>query len=183
MASQQQASYTPLELRDRLRTPQFVFDWISKTYDFHIDVCADHESTKCMTYFDEEIDGLAQNWHEFGKVGWCNPPYSNPKPWLEKAHQESLNGFTTVFLLPTPNGENTYRDHVFDKAYEIMFINGRLSFIAPEDFTVKGKKDKHFKKGDEIKGDTRGSCFIIFSPKTASTKLSHIDRDEMKGNK
>jgi len=185
MASQQQSSNTPLSLRDRLRTPQYVFDWIDGTYKFNIDLAADVISSKCMLHFDEAMDGLKQDWHTLGDTGWCNPPYSNVKPWLEKAYAESLLGFATVFLLPTPNGEDAYREYIFGKAHEIIFINGRLSFIAPEDFTVKGKKgkpDKHIEIGDEISGNTRGSCFVVFNPfsEDSVTRLSWVNRDEMK---
>lgn len=186
MGSQQQESTTPKELRDRMRTPQFAYAYANEKFNFSIDLCADAESSKCHMFFDETIDGLKQDWHKYGNSGWCNPPYSNVKPWLEKAYRESFEGFTTVFLLPTPNGEDAYRDLVFGYAAQIEFINGRLSFIAPEDFTVKGKKgkpDKHYKKGDEVKGNTRGSCFIVFRPYgnyDSSIDTYWVNRDYMK---
>jgi len=183
MARQQESSNTPLALRDRLRTPDFVFYWISQYFDFKIDLSADSESTKCPMFFDEKTNALKQSWHKVKGDGFCNPPYSKPKVWLEKAWHEARCGFRSVFLIPTPNGEDAYRDHVFGNASEIIFINGRISFIAPEDFTIKGKNDKpdrHFKKGDPMTGNTRGSCFVIYGRKHAGhTRTSWVNRDDM----
>jgi len=184
MASQQQVSNTPLSLRDRLRTPDYLYAWAHKRFNFDIDLAADSESRKHVNYMDEADDSLSIDWHNLDGAGWCNPPYSKPKVWLEKAWLEAQQGFNSVFLIPTPNGEDLYRDHVFGKASEIIMINGRISFIAPEDFTVTGKKgkpDKHFKKGDEMTGNPRGSCLVVYNRRyEGHTQLSWVNRDDMK---
>jgi phage N-6-adenine-methyltransferase len=193
MASQQQVSNTPLSLRDRLRTPDYLFKWANERFMFDVDLAADVESRKCSVYIGEESDSLYMPWAKCYQSGWCNPPYSSPKKWLKKAWEEAQQGFNSVFLIPTPNGEDLYRDHVFGKASEVIMINGRISFIAPEDFTVKGKKgkdgkpdtpDKHFKKGDEMTGNTRGSCLVVYSRRyEGQTLMSWVNRDDMKGSK
>lgn len=137
-------------------------------------------------------DALSRDWcrdleimgHRLQTTAWCNPPYSEPKKWIKKAWEEAQQGFNSVFLIPTPNGEDVYRDYIFGKASEIIMINGRIAFIAPEDFIIKGKKgkpDRHVKKGDEMPGNTRGSCFAVYNRRyEGQTLLSTVDRDDMK---
>lgn len=186
MANQQQVSNTPLSLRDRLRTPDYLFAYADKLFNFEVDLAADKESSKCADYFDEEFNSLTVPWSRLHQQGFCNPPYSAPKKWLQKAWEEAQEGFNSVFLIHSPNGEDLYRDYVFGKASEIIMINGRISFIVPEDFTVKGKNgkpDKYFKKGDEMTGNTRGSCLVVYNRRyEGQTLLSWVNRDDMKAH-
>ncbi len=172
-------SNTPQNLKDRWRTPDWLFDYVDRLFDFDIDLAADDENTKCETWYSEEVDALNHRWHQStSKKGWCNPPYSDITPWLEKAWEEARAGFTTVLLVPTPNGENHYRDHVFHKASEIIFINGRIAFEAADDFVSNGKP---VKKGYSVAGNTRGSCLIVYNRSyQGTTSISTIDRDDMK---
>jgi len=99
-------------------------------------------------------------------VGFCNPPYSSIKPWLAKGYEEAKKGFTSVFVVPTPNGEKAYQEHVFGKASEIIFINGRVAFCRPD--------------GTEVKGNTRGSCVIVYDPQhLGNTAIRWADREEL----
>lgn len=183
MPSQQQVSTTPKHLRDRLGTPDFVAAWARNSLlNFTFDLAAEPFTAKAGDFFNKEDDALKQDWHKLNAFGWCNPPYSEPGKWLEKAWQEAQKGFVSIFYVPTPNGEESYRDYVFGKASEIVFINGRINHIAPEDYI---KVDKHgnetlVKKGDEIKGNTRGNCFVIYTRKQQGfTRISWVDRQEM----
>lgn len=142
MPSQQQTGNTPLGLRDRLQTPDYLYAYAKDRWGFDIDLAADESNAREEIFFTKKDDSLEQDWHLFGEMGWCNPPYSNIKPWFEKAAEQAKKGFFSVWLIPTPNGEDVYRDHIFGKVSEIVFINGRISFISPEDFTVKGKNGK-----------------------------------------
>lgn len=184
MASQQQASSTPEEIRDLWQTPDFAFWWADQRYGFDVDLAAAENNHLLPRYLSKEDDALRHKWTKHGDSGWCNPPYSEPDSWYEHALEESYNGFTTVMLVNTPNGENYYRDFVFGKASEIIFINGRLSFIAADDYIRKGKKgkpDKLIKKGDKVDGNTRGSCFVVYEPGYhPQTKMSWVNRDDMK---
>lgn len=178
-------SNTPKELKDRWCTPQWVFDYVDNLFGFNVDLAADDENTKCEMWYDEGIDALSYRWHRGTKsIGWCNPPYSNIAPWLEKAWEEARAGFTTVLLVPTPNGEAHYQNYVFGKASEIIFIDGRIAFEAADYFTIKGKNgkpDKHIKKGEAVAGNTRGSCLVVFNRGYEGvTSISTVRRDDMR---
>ena len=67
---------------DELYTPKWIFDSLKLIFD--LDVCAPKGGpvhTPAVEYFDQESDGLASKW--FGLV-YMNPPYSQPRPWVEK---------------------------------------------------------------------------------------------------
>lgn len=144
----QHDSTTPVSERDSWSTPQFIVDWLKSLYPIDIDLCASPSNAKCEKYLTKEMEALTMEWSQFGSFGFCNPPYSNIKPWIDKAVKEKDKGFTTVMLIPTPNGESYYHD-VFRHASDIIFITGRLSFLD-SNFNPKG-------------GNTRGSCVVIFS--------------------
>ncbi len=52
---------------------------------YGLDVAASQELHVCQDYMTKETDGLRQRWA--GDV-WCNPPFSNIRPWVEKAWSE-----------------------------------------------------------------------------------------------
>lgn len=68
------------------------------------------------------FDGLHISWKRFNYV---NPPYSNKRPWIEKAIIEMKNGNTTVMLLPHDSSAAWYHDLVVPNA-EILSFRGRL---------------------------------------------------------
>ena len=173
MGSQQQNSTTAPKKRDSWQTPQWLFDYADSLFVFDFDLAASESNHKCERYFDIEDNALTQSWFRAGNTLYCNPPYSNIKPWLEKAWETAQTGREVVILCPTPNGESSYRDHVFGKASEIIFINGRVAFELPNDDGTT----------TPIAGNTRGSCLIIYNRRyEGQTALSWIDRDEVKGD-
>ena len=99
--------------KDSLRTPQYIMDWLAKRYTFDIDLAASHNNGWCDTYFTKEDDALSKNWIKYGKIGFCNPPYSKAKGmkignvdlFVNKAIEQTKLGFTTVMLIPELNGE------------------------------------------------------------------------------
>lgn len=179
MASQQQSSSTPHNQRDCWETPQWLFDYVEAEQGvFDIDLAASEGNKKCECFISAEEDSLSFNWSRTFMLrppkqlrsGWCNPPYSETGKWLEKGKKEAQQGFKSVFLVPTPNGE-TYWRHVFGWASEIIFINGRISFKLPDENGRLIPKN----------GNTRGSCIVVFdAPGEQETMISWIDRDVMK---
>ena len=160
-------SNTPGEIRDLWQTPKFVFNHYNKRFDFGMDVAASKENTFVeLNYWTEKDDALNQNWSVWGN--WCNPPYSNIMPWVEKAIGEMKQGCLTVMLIPADTSVKWFKK-AFDNCTECHFISGRLSFINAE--TQK-----------PVSGNNKGSVVFIFDPKSPVKQSVHlIDRDSMKG--
>ena len=133
---------------------------------FGVDLAATRENGLCHTYVDRSVNALEQQWSRFANAGWCNPPYSRIDPWLQKAVAEARDGFTSVFLVLAPNGEERYGDLVFDVASEVVWITGRLAYLTPD--------------GKPTQGNTRGSCLVVYrGHDLGNTRCRHVRRDEM----
>ena len=89
---------------DLWRTPKPVFEYYNSRYDFVYDVAASDENHLCEKYITEDDNFLTEDLNgydiESGSYVWCNPPYSNPLPFVRKCITESINnGIGTVMLL------------------------------------------------------------------------------------
>jgi len=98
---------------------------------FIIDLAASIGNAIVPRYYTEEDNALVQSWVVDG-WGFCNPPYANIRPWVQKAWEESQAGAKVAMLVPAGVGSNWWRDWVHGKAY-VLLMNGRLSFdgVAP----------------------------------------------------
>ena len=176
-------SNTPPESKDYWSTPQWLYNWLDSIFHFEIDLAASADNAKHKVFYTEEDNAHHQHWNDYGrKIGFLNCPYSDTKPWIQDAVDMQEVNFTTVMVLPTPNGEKQYKN-VLMYASEIIFINGRIAFVASCDFTIKGKngkKDKHIKKGDEVPGNSRGTCIVVFGLLGGPPRISWVDRDDIK---
>ena len=78
---------------DDYYTPRWVFESLKTHFD--LDVCAPCGGVPWLPATDHyciKDDGLAQEWS--GLV-WCNPPYSDPTPWIDK-FLDHANGIMLV---------------------------------------------------------------------------------------
>lgn len=168
MPSITQISKTPAAAKDEWRTPRWLFDWLDRRFDFTVDLAASCDNALCNHYFTANCDALRHGWSSiYLGPGFCNPPYSNIGPWLAKAVSEARKGFTSVFLIPAPNGEDRYGDHVFGVASEVIWITGRIAFIDSTDRPVGG--------------NTRGSCIVVYEAyDLGDTRYRHIQRDAIR---
>jgi len=113
------------------RTPNEFFLGVQEFLGkFDLDAAASSDNTKCTRYFTKDTNGLLRDW--FGNV-WCNPPYSDPKVWLEKAIRElDENRCDKVtFLLHLDSSTKWFHNCVLERAAEIYFVKGRLNFTGP----------------------------------------------------
>lgn len=100
--------------------------------DFCVDLAASKENAVCDFYYSEEDSAFDESnyWHwreSEGQWAWCNPPFADISPWVEKAAHEAKHGANIVMLIPASVGSNWWRDWVEPYAYQV-FLNGRLTF-------------------------------------------------------
>ena len=143
-------SKTPIEIRDSLETPDFLFNYYNKFFNFTTDVAATFANRKCNDFRTNSLyntDSLLMGW---GRVNWCNPPYSDITPWIKKAIVERDKGNVTVVLVPEDSSTG-WGGLALAECSEYHNIVGRISFIDPQ--TRKPKN-----------GNNKGSRVYIFSP-------------------
>ena len=162
---------------DLWATPPEVFEALDKEFCFGFDVCAEEETAKCSDYWTTEDDALSKDWAEDAKCRipgagliemgalWCNPPYSNIKPWVEKAIEAQLKGRMTVMLVmcdPSVKWFSLAQQY----ASETRFItDGRLAFL---------------KNGVPQKGNNKGSVIFVFDPHRISAgHVSFVTREAL----
>lgn len=121
---------------DDRATDPLLFAKLDERFHFSIDVAAAAHNARCARYYTRLENGLAQSW--LGERVWCNPPYSDIEPWLEKAWIENDVADLIVMLLPANRTEQgwwqrwiePYRDKS-PYPLKVEFIAGRQRFIAP----------------------------------------------------
>jgi len=101
---------------DNWATPLSLYNELDKEFNFLDD--------PCPLYPDWTEDGLKREW---GLRTFVNPPYSKPRPWIEKAIEESEKGKLIVMLLRGDTSTKWFHDLVLGKA-EIRFLKGRIRF-------------------------------------------------------
>ena len=158
--------------RNAWRTPPEIFAALNAEFDFKIDVAATEENALLDWFIPPESNALISDWiidgvSKAGDYAWCNPPYSDIGPWIDKASEQSKLGLGVVMLVMADTSVGWYKKAI-ETCQEVRFITGgRLSFLDP----VGGKP---------VGGNNKGSLFLIWHP-FAKGKLvvSHVDRDSL----
>jgi phage N-6-adenine-methyltransferase len=142
---------------DLWRTPKEVFKYFNDRYDFQCDVAASDDNHLCDSYYTKKDDALTVDWGNCyaelcdGDYVWCNPPYSNPLPWVHKIIKESQeNGIGTVMLLNC-DMSTKWAKLLTKVSCKIIFITeGRIAFLDG--------------KGKAIGGNNKSQMVIIIPP-------------------
>jgi len=106
-------------------TPRWLTEQLGLVFD--IDVCApvDHDArtVPAKRYYTIEKDGLTQPWD--GLI-WCNPPYSDPEPWIDRwaTHGGGL-------LLTHVSAKSSRMAPLWRAAHAIVFF-ARMDFDRPD---------------------------------------------------
>lgn len=156
---------------DRETTPE-VFDALHERFRFTIDVAASKENAKLPRFYTLEDDGLEQSWA--GERVWVNPPYSDIRPWVEKAWFEAEHfgedgplGILTraqliVMLLPANRTEQRWWVDLVEPyrrerggSLTVEFLAGRMRFIPPGEDSVKPNSRPPF-----------GCCLVIWGDRS-----------------
>ena len=156
-------SNTPVNIRDLWQTPKSVFNKLNDEFNFVCDVAASYKNSLCSAYLDEGNNSLACTW---GSVNWCNPPYSDITPWVNKAIEQHQLGKTIVMLVPADTSVKWFK-LAYESCNEVRFISGRISFINAD-------------TQQPVNGNNKGSVLFIwraYAPKNSHT-VTLIDRDD-----
>lgn len=110
---------------DEWRTPQSLFDDWHSRFGFTVDAASTSENAKLPRRFE---DGLTASWA--AERVWCNPPYSDPAAWCQKAAWAVRDGCPlAVLLLPVDTSTAWFHDLVWAVAV-VEFIRGRVTFVG-----------------------------------------------------
>jgi len=117
---------------DNLETPVEHFAPWHERFGFTIDVAALPHNAKLPRYFTPEDNGLLQSWA--GERVWCNPPYSDIEPWVQKAKAEGFAADLIVMLLPANRTEQGWWQRHVEPGrrggtLRVEFLPGRMRFI------------------------------------------------------
>lgn len=137
---------------DDRAVPFELFDRWNERFHFTVDAAASAENARLPRFWTREDDGLHQPWA--GERVWCNPPYSDIKPWVTNAWYGSGHPWPelVVMLLPANRTEQgwwqkwvePYRDggHPYQRPVgsnplrlAVEFLPGRIRF-------TKGDRDQ-----------------------------------------
>lgn len=149
-------SSTTVNIRDLWQTPKEVFNKLNEEFNFICDVAASNENSLCDQFIGEKEDSLGE--HRWLSSNWCNPPYSNITPWVEKSVEQHQQGKTIVMLVPADTSVKWFK-LAYDSCNEVRFISGRISFINAD--TQK-----------PVNGNNKGSVLFIWrghAPKNSHT--------------
>ncbi|OTA21257.1 phage N-6-adenine-methyltransferase [Xenorhabdus beddingii] len=162
-------SNTPPELKDLWQTPLPLFLALDLEFGFYLDAAANAQNTLCAHYLTERDNALECDWDSYGSI-FCNPPYSNITPWVEKAAIESrIQCQSIVMLVPADIAVGWFK-LAMETVDEVRLITGgRIQFV-PAEREIKGKNN------------TKGSLLLIWNPFTNPRKIiTTVDRDYLIG--
>lgn len=178
------------DMKNSWGTDPVIFNAINKEFNFSMDAASSNKNKLVPSCFlTKEDDALTVDWlKHMDSLGaknqnvWVNPPYGKGfiKRFMEKAIKEKAKGVTTVLLVPATLDAQWLP---INEISEIRIVTGgRLTFLAPCDYTIKGKNgkpDRLVKEGTAINGNTKGSMFVIFRPSKMPCVIRMVDRNEL----
>jgi phage N-6-adenine-methyltransferase len=115
--------------------PEGDFWVLNRRFNFSIDAAASAHNAKLARYVTKEQDGLLFPWS--GERVYCNPPYSEIRPWVEKAWSEK-DAALIVLLLPANRTEQSWWQDLIEPRRDragsplsVEFLPNRLRFLKP----------------------------------------------------
>ncbi|MGV7078460.1 phage N-6-adenine-methyltransferase [Testudinibacter sp. P80/BLE/0925] len=136
--------------KDTYQTPDEIYADLDAEFGITIDGCTDGTNAKCDRFITKEMDFLT--YELSNEVVFINPPYSKPKPFVERAVDLFKNNNCTVIMVLPVDISTKWFKAIQENATEIRFIVGdRIAFYHP----VTGERTKV----------SRGNMIAIFNQK------------------
>lgn len=148
---------------DHWTTPKTLFNNLNALWGFTVDVACETETALCHKHYTPKEDGLMQDWST--ETFWCNPPYSNLKPWLTKASVSHKQGAAGLVLVPSRTDTRAFQNYAVPECTCICFIKGRIKFGDPSAPVDPEKKQN---------SAPFPSCIIVFDNNLTDEKLDFL---------
>jgi len=154
--------------KDDWRTPPELYARLDAEFHFVLDAaCESHNQlSPAGIRADQGEDGLLVSWAAIGSPVWCNPPYSNGRPWLEQALRARNTGSTVVLLITADTSTRWWLECVAHEASEVRFLTGRVKFLLPD-----GTRHDTKRCGG---GLTTPSAVVVYRPSGGPPVYSYI---------
>jgi len=170
---------------DSWKTPPEIFNNLNREFNFMADMAASHKNALCTLHFTEEQDSLSFDWageaclqSNRSRYVWCNPPYSNPLPWVNKALESQKDGLGVVMLLNN-DMSITWFARALIGVSEIRcivatetegsrtgYVPGRIAFINEND--------------EPIKSNNKPQFILVFNPfKVGAQVTTYVSKSEL----
>lgn len=185
------------KLSDNWETPRELFDVLDKGgeyqgiyfdgFNFDIDLCATKENSKCNWYLNDflsdrkgqivheiygepEMRDSRDDWRQISNCAFMNPPYSNPRPFIEKAWEDSKHCRIVCLVKVDPStrwwstfweysgmctgciGQVPEHDCMEYELYigpkpgcEVVFFPKRIKFTPPKELIDSGEVWKNYR--------------------------------------
>jgi phage N-6-adenine-methyltransferase len=138
--------------------PATDFAALQRRFAFTLDAAAASHNAKLPRFHSVEACGLKASWA--GERVYCNPPYSDIRPWVQKAWAET-GAELVVMLLPANRTEQGWWQDLIEPARDrrgsplrVEFLPGRLRFLKRGQEVIRPNERPPF-----------GSCLCIWRPK------------------
>lgn len=166
--TQEYASNTPAEHKDRWQTPDAIFAAMDLEFGFYLDAAAEHRNALCARYITEQQNALTNDWVSYGAI-WVNPPYSKIEPWIRKAAEQCQQQMLPVVMLLPADTSTRWFSLALETVDEVRFVtDGRINFIN----SATGREGKN--------GPGKGSLFMIWRPFAAPRRIfTTVPRDQL----
>ena len=135
---------------DLWRTPPEVIQYIEKRFgDIEIDLCSSDENKVCKFNLSEQDNFLIDRWIysdpiNKGDLAWCNPPYSNPLPFVKQCVKWAKYGYAVAGILNFDPSTKWFNELVEAKALIMPITGGRISFLNENGVAIKGNNKPQF---------------------------------------
>ena len=139
------------KLSDQWQTPDWLFQELNNEFHFDIDLCATEDNHKCKNWCH---DYLAFEARDLAPTCFMNPPYSNPKPFIEKAWEDSKHCKIVCLVKCDPSTQWWATFWQYSGPWyrgpkpgcQVRFVPKRIQFDPPQQLIDSGEVWKEGRK-------------------------------------